>query len=82
MLTLPHHFFHFTKVAFKNIYSQSYELQFKIAHVPVLFRSIAEMFGKKDNGFSLTSAVLFPLQLVIDIILGSPSALLIIMQKK
>ena len=82
-LGLPFHINHFSLKLIMKLFSKNYEIYTYKMEIPVLGKSISNIFIKQDsNLFTFLNILLFPIQLLINFLMSKNSAFSIIMKKK
>ncbi len=80
---LPFHINHFNLKLFKKFFSKNYKIYFYKMEIPVLGKSISNIFFKQDsNLFTPLNIFFFPIQILINFLISNNSAFSIIMKKK
>lgn len=82
-LGLPFHINHFDIELYKKLFSKDYIIYVYKMEVPVLGKSISNIFIKQDsNNFMFLNIILYPIQLLMNFLISKNSAFSIIMKKK
>jgi hypothetical protein len=82
-LGVPFHLSHFTPEAFRRAFAPHFTIHsIKHANIPVLGPSLSLRFGARTSNIGPLAAVLYPLQLLVDKITGTSTALIIEMSNK
>lgn len=82
-LCLPHHVNHFNQSSLKKVfnYNKIDTLEFINASIPILGNSIFNFLGLRNNRFDLFNFLLFPIQIVVEKISSTSTAILLIYKK-
>ncbi len=80
-LAVPFHLSHFTEKSFRNIFEKDFNIRsFRKVNVPVLGPSLGLKLGLRTSNIGLIAVLFYPLQILMDRLSGTSTALMIEME--